>query len=456
MEACDVLILGSGEAGKFIAWTLAKKGMKVVVVERRWIGGSCPNVACLPSKNVIHSAKVASYFFRSGEFGISKDHVRIDLAAVRERKRKMVQGLVDVHVANYQKSGAELVMGSGRFVGPRTLEVALNAGGTRTLQGRHVVINAGTRARIDDTPGLSQAKPLTHVELLELDVVPQHLVILGGGFVGLEFAQAFRRLGSEVTVVDRNARLAPHEDPDVGEGLQQLFQEDGIRVVTSAYVLQVEGASGARVRLTGARDGGEFAVEGTHLLAAAGRVPNTAGLGLDAAGVALAKNGYIQVDERLHTSAPNVWAAGDCTGNPQSTHLSYDDFRIISDNILGGSRVTTGRQVPSCLFTDPQYARIGLSETEAKARGLDYRMKKIPMAADLRTRTLSETRGFLKALIDAKTERILGFSAFGVEAGELLGPVQVAMQADLPYTVLRDLIFAHPTLQEGLMVLFSS
>jgi pyruvate/2-oxoglutarate dehydrogenase complex dihydrolipoamide dehydrogenase (E3) component len=455
-ENYDIVILGSGEAGKFIAWTLAKEGKKAVVIERKWIGGSCPNIACLPSKNIIHSAKVASYFFRSEEFGISKENVRIDMAAVRDRKRKMVAGLVDMHWENYKKSGAELVLGSGRFVAPKTVEVALTDGGMRTFQGENVVLNTGTRATIDPTPGLNEARPLTHIEALELDHVPGHLLILGGGYVGLELAQAMRRFGSQVTIVERNNRLAHREDADVSEALHQLCQDEGINVVTRVHVTRVEGESGQQVKLYGARDDAELILEGTHLLVATGRMPNTDNIGLELAGVETTVRGYVKVNECLQTTATGVWAVGDCAGSPHFTHISFDDFRIVRDNITGGHKVTTGRQVPFCMFTDPEFARIGLSETEAKAQGIEYRLAKIPMVAILRTRTLSETRGFMKALIDTKSDRILGFTAFGVEAGEVIASVQVAMLAGVSYTTLRDAILTHPTMLEGLIPLFSA
>ena len=455
-ENYDIVILGSGEAGKFIAWTLAKKGKKAVVIERKWIGGSCPNIACLPSKNIIHSAKVASYFFRSEEFGISKENVRIDMAAVRDRKRKMVAGLVEMHLENYKKSGAELVLGSGRFVAPKTVEVALTDGGMRTFQGENVVIDTGTRATIDPTPGLNEARPLTHIEALELDHVPGHLLILGGGYVGLELAQAMRRFGSQVTIVERNNRLAHREDADVSEALHQLCQDEGINVVTRVHVTRVEGESGQQVKLYGARDDAKLILEGTHLLVATGRTPNTDNIGLELAGVETTVRGYVKVNECLQTTATGVWAVGDCAGSPHFTHISFDDFRIVRDNITGGHKVTTGRQVPFCMFTDPEFARIGLSETEAKAQGVEYRLAKIPMVAILRTRTLSETRGFMKALIDTKSDRILGFTAFGVEAGEVIASVQVAMLAGVSYMTLRDAILTHPTMLEGLIPLFSA
>jgi pyruvate/2-oxoglutarate dehydrogenase complex dihydrolipoamide dehydrogenase (E3) component len=456
LEEYDVAVLGSGEAGKYIAWTLAKKGMRAVVIERKYVGGSCPNIACLPSKNIIHSAKVASYFWRSGEFGITKDNCQIHMSGVRDRKRKMVDGLVNMHLANFKTSGAELLMGSGRFIGPKTIEVALADGGTRLLRGEKVIISTGSRTAVEHIPGLPEASPLTHIEALDLDHIPEHLLIIGGGYVGLELAQAMRRFGSRVTIIDRNARLAHREDQDVTDMLHEICGEEGIEVVTSARITSVEGKSGEWVKLYVVRDGSELILEGTHLLVASGRTPNTEGIGLELAGVETTDRGYVKVNERLETTAPGVWAVADCAGSPHFTHIAFDDFRIVRDNLAGGNRVTTGRQVPFCMFTDPEFARIGLSETEAKERGIAYRLAKIPMVAILRTRTLSETRGFLKALIDTESDRILGFTALGVEAGEIIAAVQVAMLAGLPYTVLRDAIFTHPTMLEGLIPLFAA
>jgi pyruvate/2-oxoglutarate dehydrogenase complex dihydrolipoamide dehydrogenase (E3) component len=455
-EEYDLLVLGSGEGGKFLAWTLAKKGMKAAVIERKYIGGSCPNIACLPSKNIIQSAKVASYVQRSEEFGITKNSWNIRMPAVRERKRKMVSGLVDMHLEFYKKSGTELIMGSGRFVGPKTIEVNSPEHGARLLHGEKIVINTGTRATIDPIPGLAQANPLTHIETLELNHVPDHLLVLGGGYVGLELSQAMRRFGSRVTVIEQDARLAHREDRDFSEALHELFKYEGIDVVTNARVIRVEGESDKLVKLHVNRGESETVIDGTHLLVATGRTPNTNGIGLELAGVETNDRGYIKVNERLETSAPDVWAVGDCAGSPHFTHISFDDFRIVRDNLAGGNRVTTGRQVPFCMFTDPEFARIGLSETEARERGIDYRLAKIPMVAVLRTRTLSETRGFMKALIDTKSDSVLGFAVFGVGAGEIMAAVQVAMIAGLPYTALRDAIFTHPTLLEGLIPLFTS
>jgi pyruvate/2-oxoglutarate dehydrogenase complex dihydrolipoamide dehydrogenase (E3) component len=456
IEEYDVVVLGSGEAGKYIAWTLARTGKRVAVIERRYVGGSCPNIACLPSKNIVHSAKVASYFQRSEEFGITKDHWKVDMAGVRNRKRKMVDGLVNIHLSKYKDSGAELIMGSGRFVEPRTIEVTLDGGATRVLRGQQVFLSTGSRATIDSTPGLVEAHPLTHIEALELDHLPEHLLVLGGGYIGLEFAQAMRRFGSRVTIVEHNARLLHREDPDVSDALHQLCKDEDIGLCMNATVNRVEGLSGKSVRLCATQNGADIVVEGTHLLVATGRTPNTDNIGLETAGIERTTHGHIRVNEKLETTASGVWAVGDCAGSPNFTHIAFDDFRIIRDNLAGNHRVTTGRQVPSCVFTDPELAHIGLSESEAKASGTPYRLVKISMAEVLRTHTLSEMRGFMKALLDADTDHILGFTAFGVDAGEVMAVVQLAMSAGLPYTILRDSILTHPTIAEGLTVLFSA
>jgi pyruvate/2-oxoglutarate dehydrogenase complex dihydrolipoamide dehydrogenase (E3) component len=370
----DLVVLGCGEGGKYLAWTLARQGRHVVVIDRQYIGGSCPNIACLPSKNIIHSAKVASYFFRSEEFGISKGNVQISMAGVRDRKCRMVDGLIKVHLDNFKSSGAELLMGAARFVAPKTLEVTLPGGQTRTIRGSKVAIGTGSRAALPAIPGLRESQPLTHIEALELVQVPGHLIVFGSGYVGLEFAQAMRRFGSEVTVIGRGPGLIYREDEDTSKALESLFRDEGIDLCLGARVEAVEGVSGQSVRLRVQSGASERWIEGTHLLVAVGRTPNTAGIGLDAAGVAVTDQGFIQVDEHLRTTAPGVWAIGDCAGSPFFTHISFDDFRVVRDDMLGVHRVTTGRQVPFCLFTDPELARIGLNETEARQKGIAYRL----------------------------------------------------------------------------------
>jgi pyruvate/2-oxoglutarate dehydrogenase complex dihydrolipoamide dehydrogenase (E3) component len=455
-EDFDLVILGGGTGSTVAAWTLAGEGKRVAVVDRKYIGGSCPNIACLPSKNIIHSAKVVDYVRRSKEFGIAHDGFTIDMSAVRERKRKMVRGLNDMYMENYRQTGAEFILGAGRFVAPRIVEAALPDGSTRQLRGTNVIVSTGTRAALEAIPGLAEAQPLTHIEALELGQVPEHLLVIGAGYIGVELSQAMRRFGSKVTLIDRNGRLMSKEDPDVCEALRSLLADEGIDILLNAPIKQVSGKSGDSVSVVVEQNGMEKVLKGTHILVATGRNPNTEGLGLELTGVELTGRGYIKVNERLQTTAPGVWAIGEVAGSPQFTHISVDDFRVVHANLTGGNRVTTGRQFPYCLFTDPELSHIGLSETEAEAQGIAYRLFKVPMETNLRARTLSETRGFVKALVETDSDRIIGFTAFGVGAGEVLAAVQVAIIARLPYTALRDAVLTHPTLAEGLIPLFSS
>lgn len=452
----EILVIGSGEAGKYLAWTMAKAGKRTAVVERALIGGSCPNVACLPSKNVIHSAKVAELTRRASEFGIKTRPVEIEMAGVRERKRKMVADLIAIHQDRYRASGSELIMGEGRFAGPRTVEVQTQHGATRFLEADQIFLNVGTRAAIPDIPGLREAKPLTHVEALDLDRVPEHLVVLGGGYVGLELGQAMRRFGSRVTILERGPQIANKEDRDVADELLRAFQNEGIEVLPDAELLAVEGLSGQRVTLHFEHPLGGRDLEASDILVAAGRIPNTQTLDVAKAGVEVDAGGYIRVNERLETTAQNIWAMGDCAGSPHFTHVAFDDFRIVRDNLNGGDRTTRNRLIPFCMFTDPELARVGLSESEARKLDIPYRVTKIPMAAILRTRTLSETKGFVKVLVGSESDQILGFTAIGNEAGELMAVVQTAMVAKQPYTALRDTIWTHPTMAEGLTALLGA
>jgi len=455
-EQYDLVILGDGTGSTLAAWTFASEGKRVAVVERKFIGGSCPNIACLPSKNIIDSAKIATYFRGAERGGIAKPGSAIDMAAVLTRKRRMVRGLNEMYLENFKSSGAELILGVGRFIGPGTLEVTLPDGARRQLRGANVIISTGTHAVVEPVPGIANAQPLTHVEVLELDEVPEHLLVIGGGYVGLELAQAMRRFGSKVTVINRNDRLLPREDDDVAEAVTSLFHDEDIEVLFNATVKRISGKSGQSVKVVLEQNGGEKTLEGSHLLVATGRTPNTKGIGLELAGVQVTDRGYIKVNERLQTTAPGVWAIGEVAGSPQFTHISIDDFRVVRDNLTGGNRITTGRQVPFCLFTDPEFARVGLSEKEAKAQGIAYRRFKIPMESVLRAHALTETRGFLKAIVEIERDRILGFTAFAAGAGEIMSAVQIAMIAELPYSALRDAVLTHPTLVEGLIPLFSS
>ena len=454
-EQFEVLVVGSGTGGKLMAWHMAQSGRRTAVVERRWIGGSCPNIACMPSKNEISSARVAYLARNAAAFGTTAGPVAVDMSVVRERKREMVERQVAAHLQLYKASGAELIMGAGRFAGPKTLEVTLNDGGTRVLSADKVFLNLGTRAALPNVSGLDAARPLTHVEALELDRLPSHLLVIGGGYSGLEFAQAFRRFGSNVTIVESGPKILGREDLDVAQEMHRILSDEGIEIVAGAELLRVRGRSGAegqscrthafrRTDHRGQRHPGVGRAHSQHRW----RWTKEAGVELD-------DRGFIRVNERLETSAPNVWAIGECAGSPQFTHISEDDFRIIRDNLAGKARSTRDRLVPYCMFTDPQLARVGLGEGDAERRGIAARVVKLPMNSVLRAQATDERQGFMKALIAENDDRILGFAMIGAEAGEVLAAVHTAMLAGLSYSRLADAAFAHPTMAEGLSPLFS-
>ncbi|OAL51325.1 Dihydrolipoyl dehydrogenase [Pyrenochaeta sp. DS3sAY3a] len=459
----DTISIGSGEAGKYVCWTRSSTlGVRTAVIEHKWLGGSCPNIACLPSKNFIYSAEVVHTAQKYAATGLLKaKDISVDMEVVLQRKRDMVKGLVEMHQSVFEKSGAELILGHGRFLDKHTVEIELKDGGKRVITADNIIICTGSRARIDDTPGLKDANPLTHIEILELDIIPEHLVILGGGYIGLEFAQTFRRFGSKVSVLERNSAILSKEDDDVSEALTDILKSEGVDFYTSTAISAVSGTSGSSVTLTGTHAGTPFSLTGTHLLAATGRLPNTSDTNLAAADVTLTPTNHIAVNAYLQTSTPHIFAVGDVANSPHFTHMGFDDFRIVRDFLAAKSpgsiptRCTTARQVPYTLYTSPELAHVGLSERAAKRAGIPYRLAKVPMAAFLRTRTMDASGvGFAKALISNDDDTILGFTALGPRAGELLAPVQVVMGAGLGYGVLRDLVVVHPTVGEGLVGLF--
>jgi pyruvate/2-oxoglutarate dehydrogenase complex dihydrolipoamide dehydrogenase (E3) component len=449
-DSFDTVILGSGQGGKLLAWHLARAGKRVAVVERRWVGGSCPAVACLPSKNEVWSAYVTHMVGNARYFGTTTGAVGVDMARVRQRKQEMVEREIAVHLQIYKDTGAELIMGSGRFVGPRSLQVKLNDGGTRLLSADRMVISVGTHAAIANIPGMRDARPLTHIEALELDYVPSHLIIVGGGYVAIELAQAYRRFGSRVTLLEAGSRIMGREDPDIAAELHRILSKEGIEILTDTAATAVQGTSGDRVRVTVETDTTPRDIEGSDLLVAVGRVPNTADIGLREAGVELDALGYIHVNDRLETSAPGVWAIGECAGSPQFTHAAVHDFKIVSANMAGGDLSTHGRLIPHVLFTDPPLAHVGLTERDAQKQSVPYRLAKLPMKRVLRTQATEETDGFMKVLVSAIDDQIIGFTMLGSESGEVMAALQTAMLAQLPYQELRDAAIAHLTHAEGL------
>ena len=456
VERFDLLVIGSGQAGNPLAAAFAKQGKRVAMVERGAVGGTCVNYGCTPTKAMVASAEVAEMARRAREFGVRVGGVTVDMAALRDRKR----GIVDKSRGSSETSvekNAELLRGEARFTGPKTVAVRMNeGGGERTVSGDVVVIDTGLSPELPKVEGIQGVPTLDNVSVMELDRVPGHLVVLGGGYIGLEFGQMFRRFGAEVTVVQHGPQLLEREDADVAERMADLLREDGITILLGAEATRVE-RGGAGIRLTVVVDGGERVVEGTDLLVATGRTPNTKALELAAAGVEVDEKGFVRVNDGLETTAEGVYAVGDVKGGPAFTHISYDDYRVLRGNLLdGGSRSIAGRVVPYCVYTDPQLGRVGLSEAEAKEQGRAYQVAKIEMSSVARAFETGQTRGFMKALVDGETKEILGAAIFGAEGGELMSMIEIAMMGKLPYTALRDGIWAHPTFAESLNTLFMS
>jgi len=452
VEQFEYVFLGGGKGGKTLAMELAKSGKRVAVVEEGMIGGSCINVACIPSKALIQTARIMHAVQSADILKGAVHDAKVDMTQVHRRVRAVVDGMVDINAKAFEASGFDLVLGTGRFVAPRRIQVAMNDGRERVVEGTHVFINTGTYAAIPDIPGLRDATPMTHVDALELDSLPEHLIVIGGGYIGLEMAQAFRRLGSNVTVVQEAPRVAMREDSDVTDAMESILAGEGIDIRVSVKPLQVSGRSGQSVTVE-LSDGTRLT--GTHLLVATGRVPRTAGIGLDVAGVALDERGFIKVDERLATSAPNTWAIGEVAGTPMFTHASFDDYRVLKSQLAGGNLTTRDRVIPYAMFIEPELARVGINESEAQRQGIAVRVAKLPMAAVPRARTTGDMHGFMKAIVDTGSDRILGFTMLGSNAGEVVATVQMAMLGNLPYTAIRDAILSHPTIAEGLNLLFA-
>ncbi len=457
-EYYDDIIIGSGKAGKTLAPALVADGRKTALVERslNMIGGGCINVACIPTKTMVASANVANIVQNSAAYGVRANAPIVDLADVIRRKRKVVQSMRDVNLHNLETAlGHELIVGTGRFVAPKIVEVSVGDGTTRLLTAERFFINTGTRPLIPSVPGLKEAGFLTSESLMELEQLPEHLIVLGSGYIGLEFAQMFRRFGCRVTVIGQSGQILSQQDPDIAIAVQTLLERDGIEFLLYAKVLRVDRAEHATKLHIQVADQ-EMALQGSHLLVAVGRAPTTDCLNLAAAGVATDARGFILVNDRLETNVPGIWALGDINGGPEYTHVSLDDYRIVKTNLIeGGDRSTQGRAVPSCLFIDPELAHVGLTETEARQQGYTIRVAKLDASAIPRAKTLGKTDGLIKAIVDTETDLILGCSLLCHEAGEVISTVQMVMQAQMPYTILRDGVLTHPTMTEGLNMLFS-
>lgn len=455
LQSYDAIIIGSGQGGKPLAIAFAKSGWRTALIERSYIGGTCINYGCTPTKTMFNSARVAYLTRRSAEYGVHAGPVSVNMAEVRKRKQAVVESFRDGGLKSVKSTdNLDLLEGDASFTGPNALAVKMTDGSARAITSDRIFINTGGRPARPEIEGLSNLSYLDSTSIMELDELPGHLLVLGGGYIGLEFGQMFRRYGSEVTIIQRGGQLLNREDSDVADEVAKLLRDDGITVLLSSEANSVEQDNG-RLNLSVRTPDGERTLTGTHLLAAAGRVPNTDELGLSAAGVETDKHGYIKVNDRLETNVAGIYALGDVKGGPQFTHISYDDFRIVRANLLeGGDATVDDRLVPYTVFIDPQLGRVGLTEAEARTRGLNIRVAKLPMNRVARAIEMSETRGFIKVLVDAGTRQILGCAVLGVEGGELMAMIEIAMMGRLPYTVLKEAIFAHPTLAESLNSLF--
>ena len=451
----DAIVIGSGQAGTPLSTALAEAGMRTALIEREHVGGTCVNEGCTPTKTMVASARVAYLARRGADYGVHAGDIRIDMECVRQRKRDIVNSFRNGSQGRIEKTAnLELIFGEASFTGARSLLVRQKDGGQRVLTAGKIFIDAGARPSVPALDGLKTVPFLDSTSIMELDAVPEHLLVLGGGYVGLEFGQMFRRFGSRVTIVQSAGQLLDREDPDIAEEVARILQQDGVEVLLNANANRVSQSDGG-IRLEVQQHGHSTALAGSHLLVATGRVPNSDTLNLVAAGVQTDDHGFIKVNGRLETTSNGIYALGDIKGGPAFTHISYDDFRIIRTNLIEkGSATTDGRLVPYTVFIDPQLGRVGMTETEARAQKRNIRVATLPMTSVARALEVDETRGFMKAIVDGEDNQILGAAVLGIEGGEIMSALEIAMMGKLPYTALRDGVFAHPTLAESLNNLF--
>ncbi|HEY4763115.1 MAG TPA: mercuric reductase [Candidatus Sulfotelmatobacter sp.] len=451
----DAIIIGSGQAGTPLSTASAKAGMRTALIERTHVGGTCVNEGCTPTKTMVASGRVAYLARRAADYGVHTGPISIDLQRVRERKRNIVDRFRNGSQAGIEKTAnLELIFGEASFSGPKTVNVRLQDGSERSLSAQRIFINAGTRAGRPKLDGLDAVPFLDNISIMELAAVPDRLLILGGGYIGLEFGQLFRRFGSGVTIIQSANQLLRREDPDVADEVTKILHQDGIEIVLNAQATRVDQSSG-EILMQIQSSGNSKTLAGSHLLVATGRVPNSDTLNLRAVGIRTDEHGFIEVNDRLETTAEGIYALGDIKGGPAFTHISYDDFRIVRANLIEKKSASTkGRQVPYCLFIDPQLGRVGLTESEARAQGRKIHVAKLPMTSVARALEVDETRGFMKAIVDADNNQILGAAVLGIEGGEVMSVLETAMMGKLPYTALRDATYAHPTLSESLNNLF--
>ncbi|HEY8928389.1 MAG TPA: mercuric reductase [Mucilaginibacter sp.] len=456
MKQYDAIIIGAGQAGSPLARKLAEAGMKTAIIEKRWVGGTCVNDGCTPTKTMVASAKMAYMAANSTPLGVNIKKYTVDLAAIKRRKDEIVHRSREGGQKSIEKTqNLELLFGEASFIDKKTVLVKLNSGREKELQADLIFINTGAKPLIPEIEGLNEIDYLDSTSIMELTEVPEHLLVVGGNYIGLEFGQMFRRFGSKVTVIEKSARIVSKEDEDVSTELTKILEMEKIAIHTNAGVTKLKKKQGGKITATINKNGTEEKIKCSHVLLAVGRVPQSKALNLDAAGVKVDERGNILVDDKLETNVKGIYALGDVKGGPAFTHISYNDYTIVYRNLIEKQKLTIkDRPVPYTMFTDPQLGHIGLSETEAKKQGIKYKVAKLPMAHVARAIETGDTRGFMKAIVDPDTKKILGATVLGPEGGEIMTMLQLAMEGDLTYDTLRYYVFAHPLYAEALNNLF--
>jgi len=451
-EKFDAIVIGSGQAGNPLAHKLADKGWKIALIEKAHLGGTCINYGCTPTKTMVHCATVAHYVRNAAKWGTRASGVEVDLSAIVGRKNRIVESFRSGQQSKVDaRPTLKLFRGQAQFTGAHTIEV-----NGEVLEGERIFINAGTRPAIPQIDGIDSVPYLTNASVMELQKLPEHLLVLGGGYIGLEFGQMFRRFGSKVTIVHHSGQILPREDADVASELQRALEAEGVEFRLNAKTTRVKEEKG-QIALSVTDLNGSTTVQGSHLLLATGRTPNSDTLALQNAGIETSRGGFIKVNNKLETSVSNVWALGDIKGGPAFTHISYNDYQIVWANLVEGKNETTdSRYVPYSVFTDPQLGGIGMTEKEARATGKKLKIGKIPMSYVARAIERDETAGLMKIIVDAETDRILGAAILSTEGGELVQMLGAVMLAGAPWTLLKGAVYTHPTLAEGFWSLMES
>ncbi|QJD95321.1 mercuric reductase [Mucilaginibacter robiniae] len=456
MKQYDVIIIGAGQAGAPLARKMGKAGKKTAIIEKRLVGGTCVNDGCTPTKAMIASARAAYLAGRCNNLGVHIDGYQVDMPQIKKRKDAIVEHSRSGNQNSLEEDkNIDLIFGEASFTGSKNIAIKLNDGGSEEIQGDLIFINAGAKTSIPDIEGLQDMDYLTSTTILDLEIVPEHILVIGGNYIGLEFSQMFRRFGSQITLLERGPRIMSREDEDVAKEIHEFLEEEGIAIHSQAQAVKFEKSDNGKIIATLNLNGLQEQLEFSHVLVAAGREPQSKALNLEAAGVEVDDKGYIKVNAKLETNVPGIYAMGDIKGGPAFTHISYNDYTIVYRNLLQGEKLTTeDRPIPYCMFTDPQLGRVGVTETEARKLGLNIQTTVLKMSSVARAVEVGETRGLMKAVVNADTKEILGVAILAEEGGEIMSVMQMAMEGGITYDRIRYCVFAHPTYSESLNNLF--